>query len=72
MKLRVLVTKTEFGYVDIDVPDDDFNKITAMPKKRRFVRDSAKAAVDNGTPITWPGTDDDIQIDIHAGWYQID
>ena len=72
MKLRVPVTKTEFGYVDINVPDDEFNNITNTHRKRRFVLDSAKNAVKSGTPVTWPKTDNDTQIDIHTGWCQID
>ena len=57
MKIRISVTETRYGYIDIDVPKNSpiFDPNASSLQKRRAARKLGETAVtDNNSCIIWP------------------
>ena len=79
MKIRISVTETRYGYVDVDVPQDSpiFDSNASLLKKRRAARKLGENAITSSDScIIWPDPETDDfyipQLNVDLGYTIID
>ena len=53
MKFLVTIEQVRLGYVEVEVPDEKWEKHTYPYVRRKFVKQAAVKALENGDDILW-------------------
>lgn len=57
MRFKVVVEQRKIGFIEVDVPDDEWNAHASYTVRRKLVKKAAANALSDGAEIDWQNPD---------------